>query len=123
MSAHRRLSDFISAHRAAILIDEASFDDDGKALDAAQAEKTGNAERAAFIEFVSVPCTSPEEVQAKLRYLLDGTVGERDTHMDCLIDYGDTLLGTLLRSLVLEDVTDNMSIASRGSRTCTREEE
>ncbi|WP_337183825.1 hypothetical protein [Shinella sp.] len=103
MHEHRHLSDFIIAHHAAVLVDEESFDADGfLIIDVTVAEKNAADERAAFIEFVLAPCTSPDEVQAKLRYLLDGTVGERDTHLDCLIDYGDTLLETLLRSLVLE---------------------
>lgn len=112
MHEHRHLSHLIDAHREAVLVDEASFDDDGNSLDAAQAEKTGNVERAAFIEFVSAPCTSPDDVQAKLRYLLDDTVGERDTHLDCLIDYGDRLLEQFLRSLLVEGV----EAASRPSR-------
>ena len=122
MNTRLNPADAISAHQSAVLVDEASFDDDGNARDAAQAEKTGNAERAALIEFVSAPCTSPDEVQTKVRYLLDGAIGERASLLDYLFEYGadleDGLLTPFLRSLVLAD-------APRGSRTCagTRAEE
>lgn len=118
MHEDRPISDFISAHHAAVLVDEASFDADGLLiLDVTVAEKIAADERSAFIEFVSAPCRSPEEVQAKLRYLLDGTVGERSSFLDYLFEYGadveDGLLTPFLRSLLLAD-------APRG---CTHEEE
>ena len=73
-------------------------------------------ERAAFIEFVSTQCHTSDGVQEKLRYLLDGTVGERDTHLECLIDYSDDLglLERFLRSLIID--------ASRGSLACACDE-
>ena len=98
----------IESHLAAVHVDEASFDAEGKAVDAGLAEQTGAAEHSAFAAFVAVPCRSADDVQAKLRHLLDGSIGERNRHIDCLFDYGDDLLEKFLRSLVTEgdDATD-----------------
>lgn len=90
---------YIEAHRATVLVDEASFDDKGRPIDAILAERIGAVEHAAFIEFVAAPCRSPEDVQAKLAYLLTGTVGE----LDCLAIYGDDIGERFLRSLLVED--------------------
>lgn len=112
---------YIEAHHATVLVDEASLDDKGRAIDAILAEKTGAVERAAFIEFVAAPCRSPEEVQAKLAYLLAGTVGERDSLLDCLSIYGDDLVERFLRSLLVDGVelrSPSLAEASRGSRAC-----
>lgn len=109
---------YIEAHRITVLVDEASFDDKGRAIDVILAEKTGAVERSAFIEFVAAPCRSSEDVQAKLAYLLAGTVGERD----CLSIYGDDLGERFLRSLLVEGVelgSTPLADASRGSRACT----
>lgn len=96
---------YIEAHRATVLVDEASFDADGNAIDAGLAERTGVVERAAFIEFVAAPCRSAEDVQAKLVYLLTGNIGERDSLLDCIIDYGDDLGERFLRSLVVGEAS------------------
>lgn len=113
---------YIEAHRATVLVDEASFDEKGRPIDAVLAEKTGAVERAAFIELVAAPCRSSEDVQAKLAYLLTGTVGERDSLLDCLSIYGDDLGERFLRSLLVEGVelgSPPLADASRGSRACT----
>lgn len=96
------LADAIERHRLSVLVDEASYNDDFTPVSAELAEKTGAAEHDAFIELVSAPCTSGDEAQAKLRYFLDGSIGVRDTLLDCLIEYGDDLTEKFLRSLVIE---------------------
>lgn len=114
---------FIEAHHATVLVDEASFDANGQAIDAILAEKTGAVEREAFIEFVKAPCRSSEDVQAKLQYLFTGTVGERDSLLDCLAIYGDDLGERFLRSLLVEGVevgsTPLPDAAPRATRACT----
>ena len=117
---------YIEAHHATVLVDESSFDVDGRAIDAVLAERTGAVERAALMELVAAPCRSPEDVQAKLAYLLTGTVGERDSLLDCLAIYGDGLGERFLRSLLVEGVelrSAPLADASRGTRACacTRE--
>lgn len=118
MNAHT-VTDIIAAHRAALVEDEASFTDDGLAISDELVERTGAAERAAYVDFVWAPCQSAGDVQAKLNYILNGSVGVRDTLLDCLIDYGadfkDGLLEPFLRSLKVME-------ASRGSRACVCEE-
>lgn len=122
MHIHRTISEMIAAHCAAALADEAAFDASGSAHDACLAERTGAAEGSAFIELVSAPCLSPEEVQAKLRHFLDGSIGERGTHIECLIDYGDDLLERFLRSLAITDAGTTLTACSTASHAGTREE-
>lgn len=118
MNAPYPIAAYIEAHRATVLVDEASFDDKGRAIDAILAEKTGAVERAAFIEFVAAPCRSPEDVQAKLAYLLTGTVGERDSLLDCMAIYGDDLGERFLRSLLVEGVELRSAPLADASRAC-----
>jgi len=114
----------IDRHHHAVIIDEASFDASGKAISAATAAQTGNAEREAFIAFVSAPCRSPEDVQAKVTYLLAGTVGDRDSLLDCLYSYGDDLWERFLRSLLVEGVeaVSTPSRAPGATHACACEE-
>lgn len=116
MTTRCTLSDLVEAHRATILVDDASFNDGGDALDVALAEETGAAERAAYLEFIRAQCQTADDVQAKLDYILNGSVGVRDTLLDCLIDYGDDLGERFLRSLVVPAVGSTRDTASRGSR-------
>lgn len=80
----------INTHLNAVKIDEAQFDDDGVAMDRASAVETLRAEVKAFREFCHIRCQTADDVQAKLTYLLHGTVGERTTLVECLMadEYG-----------------------------------
>jgi hypothetical protein len=95
--------DAIISHHNAGIVDELSFTDDGKPIDRAAADETGALEHFAFRQFVHSQCHSAEDVQAKLEYLLNGTVGERDTLLSFLLDseYGDELAATFFRSLIV----------------------
>jgi hypothetical protein len=97
----------IENHLAAVMVDEASFTDDGVAIDQVDADWSGALEQAAFLRLLNEPCVSHEDVQAKVRYVLDGTVGERQELMDCVLGEDGTwtlALGAplmiFLRSLV-----------------------
>jgi hypothetical protein len=74
----------IEAHRAAIIADEANFDDDGNPLDAEAAERSLEVEQAAYCDLIRAQCASADDVQAKLLYLLTGSVGMRSTLIECL---------------------------------------
>ncbi len=95
----------IETHRAALLADEASFDEHGQPVDLVLVDQTGTAGIAAYDAFIKAPCTSVEDIQAKLDYLLNGSVGVRKTLLDCLTaeEYGGfDGQKVFLRSLILE---------------------
>lgn len=71
------IAKLIEAHRAAVLVDEANFTDDGEAIDDAAALASGELERKAFVRLVDAQCASDDEVQSKLQYFMHGTIGER----------------------------------------------
>lgn len=120
MNQHRTIQDIIAAHRTALLADEASFDDACLAISDELAERTGAAERAAYFEFVRAPCQTAGDVQAKLDYILNGSVGVRETLLQCLAPDGacfeDWFLEPFLRSLAISDA--GSVNASRGTRAC-----
>jgi hypothetical protein len=94
----------VASHMEAVGIDECSFDANGNALSEKLAEETRVVEVERFSAFIRTPCQSPEDVQAKLRYILHGTVGDRDDLLTCLTipEYGgDHGWEDFLRSLLL----------------------
>lgn len=94
----------IAVHRNAIATDEASFDDNGVPLSKELADATGAAEVAAYLVMASAPCVTAEDVQLKLDYILNGSVGIRATLAWCLEDDdygGPATLQAFLQSLVL----------------------
>jgi hypothetical protein len=64
----------IEAHRQAVLADEANFTDDCVPMDEAAAEASQAVEIQAFQTLVRAQCNSHEEVQAKLGYILHGSI-------------------------------------------------
>jgi hypothetical protein len=105
MNAHpQTVEEAIQSHREAVLVDEASYGDDFEPISTEVAERSGEAEEAAFKAMALIPCTSPEDVQAKISYVLNGSVGVRQEIVQCLGDesYGgwDVFEG-FLRSLTL----------------------
>ncbi|MBB3385524.1 MULTISPECIES: hypothetical protein [unclassified Rhizobium] len=110
-------SSAINGHLNSVESDEAQFDDNGGALDAAAAVETRRAEIRSFREFRQTTCDTAEDVQAKIRYLLHGTLGERQTLVECLMDaaygWGDAKDGLelFLKSLLVEDFTDALTHA------------
>lgn len=76
----------IEAHRAAVIADEANFDDDGAPIDEAKAADSGTREADAFKLLVREQCTSAADVQVKLSYFLDGTIGQRSSLLDYLFE-------------------------------------
>lgn len=106
MNAHLPIREAIVRHIAAVQADEASFDDAGIPLNEALAERTCKAETSAYADMVSARCLDETEVQIKLDYILNGSVGIRDTLLDCLTaeEYGGfESLEVFLRSLVVEE--------------------
>lgn len=100
------VADAIALHRRAVAMDEASFDADGNALDKACAAETLRAEVRAFKLFAAVQCLTPEDVAAKVAYVLNGSVGERTTLMECLthdLYGGDRTQEAFLRSLYVAE--------------------
>jgi hypothetical protein len=96
--------DAINAHLVAVHSDEAQFNDAGVAIDDAAVEETHAVEVKHFNALIRTPCQSPEDVQAKLRYILHGTVGDRDELLTCLTipEYaGDRGWEDFLRSLLV----------------------
>jgi hypothetical protein len=94
----------ISAHRAAVLVDERSFRRDNLPKSKKLADRTGAAEIVAYTALAAVPCRSAADVQAKLDYILNGAVGVRETPLECLgnMEYGGwTCFEAFLRSLVV----------------------
>ncbi|WP_156384825.1 MULTISPECIES: hypothetical protein [unclassified Rhizobium] len=94
----------IEAHRQAIDIDESSFFNGGWPKSVALADRTGAAEIVAYLAMISAPCATVEDVQLKLHYILNGSVGERMKLVECL-DYdeygGVATLQAFLHSLLL----------------------
>ena len=76
----------IDRHRHMVAIDESCFDENGVAFDTELAAKAREVEVAAFRDFCALPCTSDADVQAKVNYVINGTVGDRDTLLSCLHD-------------------------------------
>lgn len=96
----------IAAHKAAVLADEANFDDDCQPISQEAADVSMAIEIAAFQEFVLAPCATEADVQAKVHYLLNGNVGVRTPLLDCLsyeeyAPHGVDLAEAFLRSLVV----------------------
>jgi len=79
----------IVVHKAAVMADEAMFDDLGKCLDANGVRHTQANEASAFIAMVDAPCVSGADVAVKVDYLINGTVGNRSSLIDYLTEYGD----------------------------------
>ncbi|KSV72924.1 hypothetical protein N182_28770 [Sinorhizobium sp. GL2] len=99
------ISDLITAHRSTVLADEANFDDEGNPLDPAAVEASEKAEREAFTRLVREKCRAHTEVQEKVDYLVNGTIGRRSLLLEYLFEYseGDLgLLGEFLCSLILK---------------------
>lgn len=97
------VSDAISAHRGAVLADEANFTDDGQPIDEAAANASQVVEIEAFRELVRVPCLSLDDVMEKSSYLLNGNVGQRTPMVECLTEpiYADAdLTAALLTSFL-----------------------
>lgn len=76
--------DLINAHREAVHIDEATFDENSVSLDPDASAASEKAECEAFSRYVSAPCLTGEDVRLKIDYIVNGTVGERDSLIDCL---------------------------------------
>ncbi|WP_128755590.1 hypothetical protein [Metarhizobium album] len=96
----------IASHREAIQADEASYDDDGCALSKELADRTGAAESAAFQALAIEPCRSHADVQAKVHYLLTGSVGVPTPLIECFgfDEYGgDAVIYRFVASLLLPD--------------------
>jgi hypothetical protein len=93
----------IAAHRAAVEVDEASFDANCKPISKKLAAATWADEIAAFKAFAAAPCQTADDVQRKLSYILNGSVGVRTSLIECLTEEaygGDKALEAFLRSLV-----------------------
>lgn len=104
-----QVSAAIAAHIAAVQVDEASYTADGKPLLPELVAATAKVEGEAFGALVREPCRSAQDVQAKLRYVLDGTIGERQPNVSgilgedgCDLISSDGPLLTFLRSLVTD---------------------
>ncbi len=73
----------IEAHRATIRQDEALYDDDCKPLvDGGALEASDAAIATALAAVAAAPCHTLEDVAAKARHFLNGTVGLRGNHWD-----------------------------------------
>lgn len=99
----------IARHRQMVEFDEACFDETGIAHDEQIAANAREVEIAAFRAFCTLPCQDDNDVQAKVRYVIDGTVGQRDTLMSCLLDeeYGGIeTQAAFLRSLQTKGATE-----------------
>lgn len=81
LSARRGVAVAIASHKAAVLADEAMFDDEFNCLDEAGAERTAEAEQAAWEAFIDVPCQTAADVQAKITYALELPVGARESNL------------------------------------------
>lgn len=93
-------------HRAAVLIDEQSYDNDCNAILQSLAEATGKVEAEAFITLAKAPCADDAEVQVKLSYFLNEQIGERSLPVDCLghEEYGGfEVFEQFIRSLLLQE--------------------
>ncbi len=86
-----RVKSLIAAHLRAVAADEKFFDETGNCIDQLGADDTRKEEVDAFRAFCEEPCADTADVQAKIAYVLNGTVGQRDKLQDCLVcteDYG-----------------------------------
>lgn len=80
--------------------------DDGCALSRELADRTGAVESAAFQFLATAPCHSHADVQAKVHYLLTGSVGVRTPLIECFgfDEYGgDAVIYQFVASLLLAD--------------------
>lgn len=100
--------DAISAHRTLIEDDERLFSDDCQPLVSAEVLAASEAAvQAAFDALVVAPCTSLDEVRAKVDYVLNGTIGVRDELLDGLLPDGtDDRLKDFMRSLIVQPAPD-----------------
>lgn len=89
----------IEEHLRAVHADEANFGPDGEPIDQGAADKSLQAENAAFERFISAPCLTVMDVQRKVHYVLHGTVGERSSLLEMMELYGH--LEKFIRSLEL----------------------
>lgn len=97
----------ISEHRAAVIIDEQSYDSDCNMISRPLAEATGKVEAEAFIVLARTPCATPDDVQAKVCYFVNEKVGERSLPVECLghEEYGGfDVFEEFIRSLILSAV-------------------
>lgn len=96
--------DAISAHRTLIEDDERLFNDDFQPIVSPEVlVASENAVDAAFDALVVAPCTSLDEVRAKVDYILNGTIGVRDEVLDGLLPDGtDDRLKDFMRSLIVQ---------------------
>lgn len=83
---HYPIASRIEDHRRAVIADEASFTADGVAIDEGAARRTGEDEANTFVDLKLAECASHDEVQAKLGYFLDGTIGERGSLIQYLFE-------------------------------------
>jgi hypothetical protein len=79
------IQDRIDAHIRAVEADEACFDDNGVCLDFVRAEEAEAAEKKAFLLLAIEPCLCGEDVADKADYILNGTVGQRETLLQVLL--------------------------------------
>jgi len=97
----------IKAHKVAVAEDEAAYGDDHEPIDEARAECTGRIESALFQAMAISPCLSHDDVQAKIHYLVTGSVGVRTTLIECFgfDEYGgDDVIAGFVKSLLVAGV-------------------
>ncbi len=102
----------IVAHSHAVQLDEACFNDAGELIVGTQAESDARLAvcNALLRQVAEAPCRHAADVQVKVDYLLNGTVGNRPQNIDVItgFDEGEELnaeggpLKTFLRSLLIE---------------------
>lgn len=105
MNAHpQTIAEAIQQHREAVAADEAMFDANGVCLDGEEAEITAAKEAAAFVSLCKAPCVTADDIQTKLSYVCDETVGDRDRYIDllgCDSHGGFDVFEVFLRSMIL----------------------
>lgn len=104
MHTHLTVTQAILEHRAAVQVDEQSYDSDCNAILQSLADATGHVEAEAFIALAKAPCADDAEVQVKLAYFLNEQIGERSLPVECLghEEYGGfEVFEEFVRSLVL----------------------
>lgn len=102
------VTEAINRHRLAVREDEASFDARGLAEDDELAARTLAEEIQAFQAMASAACRTSSDTEAKIDYVLNGTVGERNSLLECLdlSEYGaDAIKEVFLRSLIVKEST------------------
>lgn len=113
--------ELIEAHRAAVVADEANFDDDGNCLNGDLAELTLGACNETLRALIEAPCRTPADVAAKIEYF--ATAKNRDFYdvmsevIDMMFPEGGNIIDgarRLLKSLVI--VAEAPAIRSVGSR-------